>query len=424
MATLKRKDNKGRILKDGESQRKDGSYRFRYTDATGKRHDIYSNRLVPTDKTPKGCKDDLSLREKEKLINRDLDDGIKAKVENNATLNDFFDLYMSTKTNLKESVRTNYLYMYNRFVRGSLGEKRISTIKYSDIKKFYNSLIKDFGLKPNSMEIIHTLLHPTCKLAVRDNCIRVNPTSDVMSEIKKEHNWEKTKRIALTVEEQTAFINFVANSPTYKRWLPLFATFLGTGGRVGEITGLRWEDCDFEDMSISINHSLIYRQYLGEPESCFHVTSPKTTAGTRSIPMLPDVKKALMQEYEYQKVFGFNDTIVDGYSGFIFQNRYGNVMSAHNINRAIDRILLAYNTDEKKKAVEEGREPLLIRHFSVHNLRHTFCTRLCEKEINPKVIQEIMGHASIETTLDIYAEVTEQKKREFAENLDGKIKIL
>jgi predicted nucleotidyltransferase len=188
MATSKHKDNKGRILKDGESQRKDGSYRFRYTDAVGKRHDIYSNRLVSTDKTPKGCKDDLSLREKEKLINKDLNDGIKAKVENSSTLNNFFDLYMATKNNLKESVRTNYLYMYNRFVRNSLGQKRISTIKYSDIKIFYNSLISDLGLKPNSMEIIHTLLHPTFKLAVRDNCIRVNPTSDVMSEIKKEHN--------------------------------------------------------------------------------------------------------------------------------------------------------------------------------------------------------------------------------------------
>ena len=71
MAGLKRTDNKGRILKDGESQRKDGSYRYRYTDADGIRHDVYSKRLVPTDRVPPGCKDDLSLREKERKINRD-----------------------------------------------------------------------------------------------------------------------------------------------------------------------------------------------------------------------------------------------------------------------------------------------------------------------------------------------------------------
>lgn len=82
MAGQKRTDNKGRILKDGETQRKDGSYRFTYTDADGKRHDVYSRRLVPTDRLPPGCKDDLSLREKERKIIRDLEDGIKAAVEN------------------------------------------------------------------------------------------------------------------------------------------------------------------------------------------------------------------------------------------------------------------------------------------------------------------------------------------------------
>lgn len=423
MASAKRTDNKGRILKDGESQRKDGSYRYRYTDATGKRRDVYSNRLVPTDKTPKGCKDDLSLREKEKQINRDLDEGIKAKVENNITLNDLFDLYLSTKTNLKESTKLNYMYMYDKFVRGSFGKKKMSSIKYSDVKIFYNSLINDLKLKPNSMEIIHTLLHPTCRLAVRDNYIRVNPTSEVMSEIKKEHNWEKTKRIALTIAEENAFLSFIANSPIYKRWLPIMIVLLGTGCRVGEFSGLRWEDCDFENLTISINRNIIYRRYKGEAEARFHVTTPKTKASIRDIPMRSDVKQALMQEYEYQQILGANETVVDGYSGFIFQNRYGDILSDHNINRAIERIRIAYNTAEEKKAAEEGREPLLIRHFSVHNLRHTFCARLCEKDINIKVIQEIMGHADIKTTLDIYAEVTEQKKRESITSMDEKNKI-
>jgi len=111
MASLKRTDNRGRILKDGESQRPDGSYRYRYTDHDGVRRDVYSSRLVPTDRTPPGCKEDLCLREKERKIIRDLEDGIKAPVENRATLNDLFELYMSDKPKLKESTRTNYLYM-------------------------------------------------------------------------------------------------------------------------------------------------------------------------------------------------------------------------------------------------------------------------------------------------------------------------
>lgn len=197
---------------------------------------------------------------------------------------------------------------------------------------------------------------------------------------------------------------------------------LETGCRVGEFSGLCWEDCDFENMTISINRNMIYRKYKGEAEARFHVTTPKTKASIRSIPMHADVKQALMQEYEYQQILGFNETVVDGYSGFIFRNRYGDILSDHNINRAIERIRNAYNNTEKKKAIEEGRTPLLIRHFSVHNLRHTFCARLCEKEINIKVIQEIMGHADIETTLNIYAEITEQMKREAVANTDSKPK--
>ncbi len=93
------------------------------------------------------------------------------------------------------------------------------------------------------------------------------------------------------------------------------------------------------------------------------------------------------------------------------------------INRAIQRIYTEYNDREREKADEEQRKPQLIRHFSVHNLRHTFCTRFCENESNIKVIQEIMGHSDIGTTMNIYAEATEAKKRESFDNLEGKIKI-
>lgn len=292
MATAKRTDTRGRILKDGESQRPDGIYRYRYTDAYGKRHDVYSNRLVATDKVPKGSKPDLSLREKEKQINRDLDDGIKAQVENSATLNELFQLYMSTKTKLKESTRTNYIYMYEKYVQDVLGAKKVKDIKYSTIYSFYSGLIDGLGFKPNSMEIIHSILHPVFRLAVRDEYIRMNPTEGAMSEIKRTYDWEKPKRIALTIPEQEMLIDFLNTSETYCRWKSIITVFLGTGCRVGEVIGLRWEDCDFEKKTISINHNTIYRKYKGESESRFHITTPKTKAGIRMIPMLSDVKNA------------------------------------------------------------------------------------------------------------------------------------
>ena len=423
MASARRKDNKGRILKDGESQRPDGMYRYRYTDASGKKRDVYSSRLVPTDKLPHGCKDDLSLREKIKQVQRDLDDGIKAMVENKETLNDLFALYMAGKTRLKESTRTNYIYMYNKYVRDSLGLKKIKTIKYSTIYNFYCRLIDIGGFKPNSLENVHSILRPVFKLAVRDEYIRTNPTDDVLAEIKKSYDWEKPKRISLTIEEQSAFIDFMATHVVYRRWLPLMTVFLGTGCRVGEIIGLRWDDCDFDENTININHNTLYRHYIDEGEMRFHITTPKTKAGRRIIPMLSEVKNALLMEYNIQMDFGFCDEEVDGYTGFIFQNRYGGLLSPHDINRAIDRICKAYNKEEQENATRENRKPVLIRHFSVHNLRHTFCTRFCENETNLKVIQEIMGHADIETTMNIYAEATKEKKQESFANLEGKIKI-
>lgn len=417
----KRRDSKNRVLQNGESQRKDGKYEFKYVDVNGTRRSAYSWKLVATDRVPEGKRCELSLREMEKQIRRDLEDGIQTHTANTKTLNQLFDTYMSTKE-LKQSTRTNYQYMYKNYVSDTIGKRRISSIKYSDIKKFYNSLILEKKFKPNSMEIINTILHPVFTMAVRDGYIRTNPSDGVMAEIKKSHNWEKPKRHALTEKQQSLFVDFVAGSDTYKHWLPLFTVLLGTGCRIGEIIGLTWEDCDFTENIISINHNLIYRQQ--DDGKCeMHITTPKTEAGKRIVPMFEAVRKALLQERRQQMKRGFNTTIIDGYSGFVFTNRYGYVHNPQTINRAIKRIYTACNEREKIQAKKEHRQPVLIPHFSAHNLRHTFCTRLCENENDLKIIQEIMGHSDITTTMNIYNEATKERKQKSFARLEGKIKI-
>lgn len=313
--------------------------------------------------------------------------------------------------------------MYNKYVRNEIGEKDIASIKFSDIKKFYIHLIKDLGFKPNSMEIIHTIIHPVFTIAVRDGLIRINPTDGAMADIKRSHDWEKPKRHALTEAQQSAFIDFIKNSKTYRHWLPLFTVLLGTGCRVGEIVGLRWQDCDFQEKIITIDHSLVYRQQEDGSGCAFHISTPKTKAGIRIVPMFDAVRRALLDERLRQMQVGFNQTVIDGYSGFIFSNRYGDALSPHCINRAIERISRDYNKAETEQAKAERRQPELLPHFSVHNLRHTFCTRFCENESNLKVIQEIMGHADISTTMNIYNEATKEKKKESFANLEGKVKI-
>ena len=418
-----RRDTKNRLLGKGEYQKSDGRYMYRYVDSKGNKRFVYSWTLTQTDRPPKGKHSEKCLRELEKEIAKDLQDEIDSFKARKMTLNAFYEDYIEQKQELKTSTRTNYKYMYKKYVWDSLGRMKLPEIKYSDIKKFYNHLIRDVGFKPNSMEIIHTILHPIFTTAVRDGYIRVNPTDGVMAEIKKSNDWEKPKRHALSVSEQEAFVEFTKSHSVYSHWLPLFTVLLGTGCRVGEIVGLTWDDCDFKNGIININHSLIYRpdEYTGK--SGFYISTPKTKAGEREIPMFEAVRKALLNERMRQMREGFNQTVIDGYSGFIFSNRFNGVLSPHNINRAIERITRDYNVEESELAARQNREPLLLPHFSVHNLRHTFCTRMCENESNIKVIQEIMGHSDISTTMDVYNEATRDKKKESFAGLEGKMKI-
>ena len=154
------------------------------------------------------------------------------------------------------------------------------------------------------------------------------------------------------------------------------------------------------------------------------VSTPKTDAGCRTIPLFKNVREALLKLKQQQMQLGsYCELEVDGYTDFVFINRYGNVLLPHDINRAIVRIYTEANAKEAEQAKKERRSPVVIRHFSVHNLRHTFCTRLCEVENNIKLIMAIMGHSDVQTTMNIYNEIQEAKKKEAFTELNNKIMI-
>lgn len=407
-----RKDNKGRALRKGEFQRaSDGKYVYGYTDPNGERRYIYS-------------KDLTKLREREKKLVKDQLDGLDVYVAGSADLNFLYDRYISTKSELRSTTFSNYTYMYDHFVRDGFGKKKIGEIKYSDVLQFYHDLLEKRGLQINTIDTIHTILHPTFQLAVRDGIIRTNPSDRVMAELRKKTGNKKGIRHALTLEQQRAFMNYIAQSPVFVGWLPFFTVLLGTGYRIGEVVGLRWQDVNLEARTININHAMTYYPRRDDTYKCeFKVSLPKTESGIRTLPMMNQVYEALKGEYERQKEEGFAEAVVDGMSGFIFTNRFGTIHNPQAVNRAIKRIYEAHNAEEIVKAKNEHRDPVIIPHFSCHHLRHTFCTRFCENETNVKVIQSIMGHASIETTMDIYAEVTEMTKKEALDNLSANLDI-
>lgn len=400
-----RKDDRGRALRKGEVQRaSDKRYMYTYTDPLGRRKFIYANDLA-------------ELREKEKKLIKDQLDGLDLYVAGKATVNDTFDRYLSTKFRLRDTTRSNYVYMYDKYVRDTFGRKKIAEVKYSDVLQFYIYLLNKEGLALGTLDNINTLLHPTFELAVRDEIIRKNPSDGAMKEATKETEKSKGVRKALTIPQQRAFMDYIANHPVFYHWWPTFTVLLGTGLRIGEALGLRWEDLDFDKKIISVNHSLVYYPIGDSRSSEQHISLPKTEAGIRTVPMLETVRDAFLMEREEQEENGFNQTVIDGMSGFVFVNRNGGVPNPQTINRTIKRISHSYNSEEIIRAKKERREPIILPDFSCHHLRHTFCTRLCEKESNLKVIQAIMGHRDIQTTMDIYAEATEEKKQETFENL-------
>ena len=403
----KRLDSNRKVLKTGETQRTDGYYVYRWTDRTGARHSV-------TDKTLEG------LRRKEEDILRNKMDGIKVGVQN-VTLNDIYELWKHLKRGLKDNTFQNYCYMYDQFVAEDIGKLRIQNLKRSDVKRFYNKLIDERQLKIATVDNVHTVLHQVLQIAVEDNYIRNNVSNNLLKELKQSHNFGEDHRRALTVAEQELFLKFLASEKTqYHHWYPIFAVMVGTGMRVGEICGLRWQDIDFEAGIIDVNHTLVYYNHRNGDGCYFNVHTPKTKAGNRQIPMLDEVKEAFLLEKQYQEFNNLKCNVsVDGYTDFIFINRFGNVQHQGTLNKALRRIIRDCNDDQLAKG---KKNPVLLPNFSCHSLRHTFTTRLVEADVNIKVIQELCGHTRSDVTLDIYTTVTKElKQREFG-NFEEKMK--
>lgn len=417
----KRKDSKGRVLRNGEVQRADGKYMFRYTCPDGTRKTIYSWKLVDTDVVPNGKRDTEALRDMEKRINRDLDDGILTHQAKKLTVNDAFELMMETKEGLRESTRCLYISLYNNHLRDTVGYKTLDSVKFSQLKKLYLSMLNEEKLKPASVIRIHVVVYQVFDLAVKDDIIRKNPAAGVPESIRQLTNIEN-KRHALTEEQQEVFISYVYSTGKFRRWGPLFTVMLGTGMRVGEALGLRWCDCDFDAMKISVNHTIRYGQSEAGGYG-YRIERPKTSAGVREIPMFLDVYNALLEMKRVKSRHTEKAFEVDGYTDFIFLNNNGKVFTNTTVFQVLRNISDEYNKEETLIAKNENRDPFLLPRFSSHILRHTFCTRMCENEPNIKVIQEVMGHKRITTTMDTYNEATDQKKRETFSKLEGKIKL-
>ena len=377
----KRRDNKNRILRTGESQRKDGRYVYKYIDAFGKPQFVYAWKLVPTDRTPAGKREDISLREKEQEIQQDRNDGINTAGKK-MTVYELFKKYLKQQRNSRLSTQTTYGYLLDYLSRDKFGARSIDTVKISDVKAWLLEL-KDNGLAYSTVLFYKRALKPAFKMALHDDCIRKNPFDFSLSSVMKN---DTQSRQALTQEQEEKLLAFVQSDVCYRKHYDEIIILLRTGLRISEFCGLTVKDLDFTNRIINIDHQLIKLSKIG-----YVIQPPKSENGIRQIPMSDEVYQSFKNILKrHRKNTSFE---VDGYKDFLFINRNGNPNVAVNYEAMFRQIVKKYNSTHEEQ----------LPRITPHVMRHTFCTRLANAGMNPKALQYVMGHSNITITLNLYA---------------------
>ena len=448
----KRRDSKGRILHTGESQRTDGKYLYKYVDAFGNTKYVYAWRLTPTDPTPKGKREKPSLRELEQQIRRDIEDGIDSTGKK-MTLCQLYAKQNTQRANVKKSTQKQREQLMRLLKEDKLGARSIDTIKPSDAKEWalrmkdkgfsYNTInnhkrslkasfyiaiqddcvrkstqkqreqlmrllkedklgarsidtikpsdakewalrMKDKGFSYNTINNHKRSLKASFYIAIQDDYVRKNPFDFKLSEVLENDTKEK---VALTEEQEQALLSFIKADNVYHKYYDDVLILLKTGLRISELCGLTVADIDFKNEVVIIDHQL-----LKSKEQGYYIETPKTKSGIRQVPLSRETIQAFQRVMKKRpKAEPF---VIDGRSNFLFVNQKGKLKVAIDYNALFIRMVKKYNKHHKDNP---------LPHITPHTLRHTFCTRLASKNMNPKDLQYIMGHSNISITMNWYA---------------------
>lgn len=387
-----RVDKNGARLFKGERERTDGRYEYRYSDIEGERHCIYAHRLA-------------QLRKEEAKIAYHEHTRILYGL-NELTLNDMCDVWIASKSDLRPNTLTGYQRTYDIYVRNGLGKKNLEEITTADVKFFYNTLKDSRSLSTETICRIQNIVFQIFQYAMDSEILWKNPATHATKEMKRNHSKHTSLRPALTEAQANILTDFIKNTDDIARWYPIVYVLIHTGLRLGEFISLRWCDVNPDNGYVDVNHSISYYASRGE-KGAYHISEgTKTVAGTRRIPIGKDVIEAFKIEKEYQDCNKITcQSEIDGYSDFVFLNRFGKVYSQRDLNVAISRIVERYNLIP---VVDENGDELILPHLTCHCFRHTFAVILCERNVNVKVAQMLLGHKDISTTMDIYMRVSER----------------
>ena len=377
----KRRDSKNRILRNGESQRRDGRYAFKYIDTTGKPQFVYSWKL---EKTPQGKRDDLSLREKEKQIMKAIDDEIVPR-GGEMTVLELVKKYLLQKTGVRHNTEANYNFVLNIIKKEDFGKKRIDKVKLSDAKCWLIKLQQD-GRGYSSIHSIRGVVRPAFQMAVDDDLIRKNPFEFQLATVVVN---DSVTREAITRKQERAFLEFVANDKHFCRYYEGIFILFKTGLRISEFVGLTLSDLDMQNRKISVNHQLQRKRNME-----YVIEDTKTSCGTREIPMTDEVYKCFQRIISSRKKPRV-EPIVGGKCGFLYLDKNDMPMVALHWEKYFQHICEKYNS------IYRVQMPKVTPHVC----RHTFCSNMAKSGMNPKTLQYLMGHSDISVTLNTYTHI-------------------
>ena len=404
----KRRDTKGRILRDNERQRTDGSYEFRYFGSDGKRHSVYSWCLVATDKPPAGKRSKAPLRELEKQVQKDLLDGIYT-AGGGLTVIEQVERYILTKTGVKPTTEAGYKTVLNVLRQTEFGGRRIDSIKLSDAKLFLIDMQKKDGKSFSTIHTVRGVLRPAFQMAVDDDLIRKNPFDWQLASVLVD---DSHTREAISRADERKFLSFVEEDPHFCEYYDAIFILLHTGLRISELCGLTLSDVDFQKKEILIDHQLQRKQ-----DGTLYAETTKTESGVRTIPMAKEVYECF-QRVVTSRVPPQVEPMVDGYTGFVWLNKKARKglrpMVAMDWEHIFKRIVTKYNSIYKVQ----------LPTITPHVCRHTFCSNMAKSGMNPKVLQYLMGHSDISITLNTYTHLGLEAAKEELNRLSTQEKAI
>lgn len=375
------KNLKGRECGKGIYQRKDGFYSARFVDRCGNRQEKYFNTLPEA----RNWLEDAKYQDKHgnTVLPADM------------TVDTWFEFWIANIVgDLSPNTRRNYRERYTRNIQPVIGNMRLADVKPLHCKLVLNRM--EAAYAGSTIRQAYIAMGTMFKSALMNDMIQKHPMDGV--------RYTKPVRPPndihfLTVGEQKKFLEVAKRSHNYHQ----YALILETGLRTGEMIGLTWDAIDWDKRTLTVSKTLEFRHKQQE----WRAGPPKTQHSYRTIPLTKrayDILKEAREKWENGKKsdsLSKTLTYIDRRTGaqaslimadLVFIN-YRTGEPAKNSS---------YDTHLYKLCDEAG-----IKHFCMHALRHTYATRAIEAGVQPKVLQKMLGHASLSTTMDRYVHVTD-----------------